>query len=747
MIRQTVLFGGFDASGAAGTWATNGTAAGTYELTGFGTNLNNPLPFAFTAFNGEVFYSGPDASGGTGLWETNGTTAGTTEIGGIGNANIPGARSDRLGGLNPYNLTVLSNFVLNTTTLLFGGVDASGSEGLWVTNGTAAGTSEVGGLASKGISGVSAFGLDPSNLTVFSPNRFTEEVLFNGFGTDGSSGLWVTDGSAADTHELTGISGVSTNGLQPSDLVVFGREVLFQAQDASDLIGLWVTSGETAGTSEVGGVGSTGIVGVASNGLGLNPSFMTLFNGEVIFDGTDVFGVQSLWLTNGTAAGTHEILGIGGVPAGGIFFDNTVPYGIHPDFTAYNGKVLFQGEDASGNFGLWVSNGTGSGTSELTGISGAYTGGLFSGAGAGAIPPEIINPNFTVFNGEVLFTGLYTGGNLGLWVTNGTAVGTHELIGGGLSSANETAVTITVPPPEDFLGNNTSDILFRNTTSGDTWVEAVSDGALASWNQIGSSNTSFSVVGTGDFYGTGASDVLFRNNSTGDTWFEAISNGAFTGWNQIGGSDTTYSVVGLGDFTDYGTSDILFRNNLTGDTWFEAISDGASAGWHQVGGSDTHYSVVGVGDFFESGTDDILFRNNSTGDTWIEQMINGASAGWGQIGGSDTHYSVVGVGDFFGNGTDDILFRNNSTGDTWFEAITNGAFAGWHQIGGSDTTYAVVGAGDYFGNNTSDILFRNSAGDTWVEQITNGALASWSHIGSSNTSYSVPITVGPPALT
>ena len=56
--------------------------------------------------------------------------------------------------------------------------------------------------------------------------------------------------------------------------------------------------------------------------------------------------------------------------------------------------------------------------------------------------------------------------------------------------------------------------------------------------------------------------------------------------------------------------------------------------------------------------------------------------------------------------------------------------------------------GDYFGTNTSDILFRNaSTGDTWFEAISNGNFAGWNHIGGSNTSYSVPITIGPPALT
>jgi autotransporter passenger strand-loop-strand repeat protein len=310
-------------------------------------------------------------------------------------------------------------------------------------------------------------------------------------------------------------------------------------------------------------------------------------------------------------------------------------------------------------------------------------------------------------------------------------------------SAGNTVITLT-GQRDDFNFDRTSDILFRNDTSGDTWVEAISNGGFKSWNQIGGSNTNFAEVGVGDFYGTGTSDALFRNNSTGDTWVETISNDAFASWNQIGGSDTHYSVVGVGDFFGNGTDDILFRNNLTGDTWFEAISNGAFAGWQDIGGSSTDYSVVGVGNFFETGTDDIVFRNNSTGDTWIEQISNGIFDGWHQVGGSDTHYSVVGVGDFFGNGTDDILFRNDSTGDTWIEGISNGAFKNWQQVGGSDTHYAVVGVGDYFGSGNDDILFRNnSTGDTWVEQISNGNgivtefLVSWHQVGGSNASYTV----------
>jgi hypothetical protein len=326
---------------------------------------------------------------------------------------------------------------------------------------------------------------------------------------------------------------------------------------------------------------------------------------------------------------------------------------------------------------------------------------------------------------------------------NGTTIVAYS--GGSYTFTNVDSVKFSDKPvalrtraPDDFAQTNTSDILFRKDATGDTWFEAISNGAFAGWDKVGGSNTAYGAVGTGDFYGNGACNILFRNSATGDAWFEAISNGAFAGWNQIGGSDTRYSVAGIGDFYGNGTSDILYRNSSTGDTWLEAMSNGAFAGWHQVGGSDTRYSALGVGDFDGNGTSDILYRNNSTGDTWFEAMSNGAFGGWHQIGGSDTRYSVVGVGDFYGNGTSDILYRNSSTGDIWFAAMSNGAFAGWHQVGGSNTSYSAVGVGDYFGSGTDDILFRNSSsGDTWYAAMSNGGFAGWHQVGSSDPTYGV----------
>jgi ELWxxDGT repeat protein len=729
MIRQTVLFGGLDASGGVGLWETNGTAAGTYELTGVPNGVFSPADF--TVFNNEVLFQGQDTSLLYGIWETNGTAAGTTEIGGIGSTGIHGASSS---GLLQSPNTFDPDFTVFNGEVLFEGVDASGDHGLWMTNGTAAGTTEIGGIANGDVFDAYSGGLLASNDPSFAV--LNGEVLFNGVNASGHSGLWVTNGKTFGTSELIGIQGANSF-LEPSDMTVLnGSEVLFGGMDSSGRLGLWVTNGAAAGTFELP-------IFVGPDPPGLEPVDLTVLNGQLLFNGNDTSGHRGLWVSNGTAA--HELIGISGANTS-VGLDPVHLTVFSPNFLGAD-EALFNGIDSLGHVGLWETNGTVAGTHELVGIDGAN--------------PIGINPsNFTtVRNGglfsspEVLFNGTDQSGNFGLWVTDGTSAGTSEItgIGGaspsGINPKNLATFTFVVPPPEDFLGNNTSDILFQNTTSGDTWFEAITNGALESWNQIGGSDTTYSVVGVGDFFGTGKSDILYRNKSTGDTWFESISNGAFGGWTQIGGSNTSYVVAGLGDFSGYGTSDILFRNTSTGDTWFEAMSNGKAAGWSQVGGSDTNYSIIGVGDFYGSGTDDILFRNNSTGDIWIEQMTNGAFAGWQQIGGSDTHYSVVGVGDFFGGGLDDILFRNNSTGDTWLDLIGGGIFTGWLQIGGSDTTYSVVGVGDYFGGNTSNILFRNnSTGDTWIEG-SNGSFTGWQQVGGSSTAYTVPITVGPPAMT
>jgi ELWxxDGT repeat protein len=717
-----------------------------------------------------VLFDGTDSAGDQGLWVTNGIAAGTSElISGVtpsdlalfnsevlfaddvsGNfglwvTNGTAAGTSELTGITGANTTNAGFDPVSLTILngevLFNGTDGAGDQGLWVTNGTAAGTQEI-----TGITGAYIGGLDPGDLTTFNGT-----VVFNGFDTIRNYGLWVSNGTAGGTHELTGISGAyAVSGLfegsgeiiADPDFTVFNSEVLFTGYDASDNVGLWVTNGTSGGTSEVTGIGA-GFVSVnGPDGPIVDPDF-TVFNGEVLFAATNgPSQTGGLWVTNGTTAGTSELggannSGISGAYTQGLLY-NAISGAIDPDFTIFNGEVLFEGFDADSRYGLWVTNGTAAGTSEVGGLG--NTG--ISGAYTGGLSPT----NFTVSDGEVLFEGKDAAGNEGLWVTNGTAAGTHELTGisgastSGIGPSGLTPFTLPskLAAPDDFTGSGTSDILFRADATGDTGFYEMVNGVNTGWHDIGSSSTAYSLVGAGDFTGNGIDDVLYRDNTTGDNGFYAIVNGAYGGWQDLGPTNTSYSVVGVGDFTGNGTDDILYRNSSTGDTGFYEMVNGVNTGWHDIGSSSTAYSVVGVGDFTGSGTDDILFRDNSTGDTGFYEIANGAFTGWVDIGASSTAYSVVGVGDFTGSGTDDILYRDNTTGDTGFYQIVNGVNTGWVDIGPSSTAYSVVGTGDYTGSGTDDILYRdNTTGDTGFYQIVNGANTGWHDLGASSTAYHV----------
>jgi ELWxxDGT repeat protein len=60
-------------------------------------------------------------------------------------------------------------------------------------------------------------GLSPSNLLVYDG-----QVLLSGLDSNGFLGLWTTNGTAAGTTEVAPISGTQSRGLSPVDLTAIG---------------------------------------------------------------------------------------------------------------------------------------------------------------------------------------------------------------------------------------------------------------------------------------------------------------------------------------------------------------------------------------------------------------------------------------------------------------------------------------------------------------------------------------------
>ncbi len=210
--------------------------------------------------------------------------------------------------------------------VFFEGTDAGDTVSLWETDGTASGTFELTDVPSGAplITGEALYGFAPSPAVSLDLTVFNNQVLFSGRvgPTDiGPFTLWTSDGTVDGTVPLalTTIAGAKSNGLFSATVTpgftVFGSEVLFRGIDTSNASGLWMTDGTAPHTTEI-----TGVNGAASTGV--NPTDITVLNSTTaLFNGENVALQQGLWTTDGSGAGTHELTSIDGAAAGGTESD------------------------------------------------------------------------------------------------------------------------------------------------------------------------------------------------------------------------------------------------------------------------------------------------------------------------------------------------------------------------------------------------------------------------------------------
>ena len=139
-INSLTVSGGklyFVAPGGSDTqlWTTDGTIAGTTQLTTENAGSGGLNPSNLVDLNGTLFFTANDpANGEDGLWSSDGTTTGTTLV------------TDLAGSSAPYSNSS-SQLVVSGNQLFFAGSSsASSSNSLWQSNGTAAGTETLASL-------------------------------------------------------------------------------------------------------------------------------------------------------------------------------------------------------------------------------------------------------------------------------------------------------------------------------------------------------------------------------------------------------------------------------------------------------------------------------------------------------------------------------------------------------------------------------------------------------------------------
>jgi len=197
---------------------------------------------------------------------------------------------------------------------------------------------------------------DPTELTAMGG-----KLYFSAKGGGKGRELWFSDGTAPGTQRILDIR-PGPAGSDPLSLVPIGNKLFFTADDGAVGRELWVTDGTAGGTLRL-----------TDENLGPCCGFP---NGLTAVDGALLFFVHAndnsrleLWKSNGTPSGTVRIKR----------FADGIHVGTGPESppTAFAHRAYFHLSHCAFNVcegrGLWVSNGTATGTKHFFSAPGANT--------------------------------------------------------------------------------------------------------------------------------------------------------------------------------------------------------------------------------------------------------------------------------------------------------------------------------------------------------------------------------------
>ncbi len=204
-VADTALVGG---SPTARLWSSDGTAAGTYEIKA-GLTYTNTGANVVAALGAKALFWADDGTGQA-LWSTDGTAGNAVRL--TTGPNAPAANYSNDG--SGYGV-----FTALGSKLLFWDNANNTYASPWVTDGTPAGTFQLGSEFLGNTSGFAVIG---------------SQAYFNadGFNFSGNE-LYTTDGTVAGTRLLQNINPMANGSSSPQQFVVLNGQLYFQANDGT----------------------------------------------------------------------------------------------------------------------------------------------------------------------------------------------------------------------------------------------------------------------------------------------------------------------------------------------------------------------------------------------------------------------------------------------------------------------------------------------------------------------------------
>jgi len=220
---------------------------------------------------------------------------------------------------------------------------------------------------------------------------------------------------------------------------------------------------------------------------------------------------------------------------------------------------------------------------------------------------------------DILWRNASTGENY-VYLMNGTAIAGEGYIR-TVADQNWEVAGIG-----DFDGDGKDDVLWRNKVTGENYVYPM-DGLSIKPTEAylrSVADLNWKVAGVGDFDGDGKSDILWRNSSSGQTYVYPMDGTTIKpgeGYLRTV-ADLAWQVKGVGDFDGDGKADIVWRNSSSGQNYLYPM-DGTTIkpteGYLRTV-ADLNWQIVAVGDYDGDGKNDVLWRNSASGENYLYPM-------------------------------------------------------------------------------------------------------------------------------
>ena len=306
-------------------WRSDGTSTGTGQFAQLAVGQSSdPMMLKANAADTLLYFFADDGVHGGDPWVTDGTLVGTKTLGDL-DAGSPFVET----GLD-------DNFHEVNGLMVFGAFHPTRGRELWVTDGTAAGTSFLADTRPGSQSGV---------FQTFDAIPFQGQLYFAGWYIGGVKTLWRTDGTTAGTVRLN--TAGATPSVESSDPVAFtelgGKLYYLARKSGSPRLHVWdgTVADIAHSTLAIGFKDPYSLVGTGS---------ALVMRAEGAFDGPE------LWALDGTPDAATELTDVSG-----FSFDTVIDF-----LTPIPGdRVLFCTTDAEGDRELWVTDTTPEGTGEL----------------------------------------------------------------------------------------------------------------------------------------------------------------------------------------------------------------------------------------------------------------------------------------------------------------------------------------------------------------------------------------------